>query len=850
MMNETEIDRDDRWQQWIVPVVSILLLALGLYAVHAITSEIRWPDVKAAIVGTPPMAMIMASLLTIGSYMALTGYDSLALRHLGYQLPYRTAALASFTSYTMAHTLGLTALTGGSVRYRIYSAAKVSGADIAIIIALCGFTFWLSAIGLLGISLLLEPSVGAIVDHIGPTANSALGLLLLTAVVAYTALTATRNTPLRIGNWQLVLPGINVTGKQLALGIIDIFCAGGTLYMLQPDADLSVSLFASAYIVALTLGAMSHSPGGIGVFEALMMLMLPGVEKGGLLGALLLYRVIYTLVPFALGASLLLLRESRFVRHRISPVLAPVVGMARTSAPLVIAGFVFLSGLVLLLSAATPTALDRVKILADAIPLPLVEVSHLSASLIGITLMALAWGLNRRLSSAFTFAVPLLATGAAAAILKGFDYEEALVLLGALAMLLANRSAFYRKSRLMDEPMSPAWALTLVAAILLAAFAGLIAYRHVPYNDDLWLNFDIRSDASRYLRSGLIVTAAALATIVWFALRRPRHKLTSSLSIGKLESLLATARRSDANLALLGDKQFLLSPGGDAFLMYSTCGNSWIVMGDPVGNPEAFADLLWQFCECVDLHGGRAVFYEVSPAVLPHMIELGMQIFKQGEEARVPLADFSLEGPAGRDHRQAIRRVEKTGATFDILPAAHVAHFLPELKAVSDAWLVDKQAHEKGFSLGRFDPAYLQHFDIGVLRLAGKIVAFANIWVAPGASELSIDLMRFHPDAPRGSMDYLFVQLMLWGKARGFAWFNLGMAPLSGLENHPLAPLWAKIGHFIFMHGENFYNFEGLRFFKEKYQPVWQPVYLACPSGRSLPRALVDCTRLIRGAGK
>ncbi len=836
-----------RLRPWIVPVVSLLLLALGLYALHSITAEVKWHDVQAAIATTPPMAIIMAGLLTFASYVALTGYDALALKHLGYVLPYRTAAFASFTSYTMAHTLGLTALTGGSVRYRVYSAAKVSGTDIALIIGLCGFTFWLSAVSLLGITLLIEPSIGRLVDHLGVDANIALGVVLLSAVAAYVLLSATRRAPLRLGNWQFSLPGPGMTARQLGAGCVDIFCAGAALYVVQPDADLNVAVFASAYVVALTLGAMSHSPGGIGVFEALMLLMLPVQDKGALLAALLLYRVIYTLIPFCIGALLLLGRESAPVRATLSPILSPTLAILRGSAPLISGGLVFLSGLILLLSVATPTAVDRLGVLQNVMPLPLVEISHLSASLIAVTLMLLAWGLSRRLSAAYALAVPLLAAGAAAAILKGFDFEEALILLGVLALLISHRSVFYRKSRLLEEPLSPAWSLTIAAAILLAAFVGLIAYRHIPYEDGLWYNFDLSSDASRFLRAGLAICAASFAALVWFMMRRPQYQTQIALPVTQILQVIERGERCDANLALLGDKQFLNCPEGDAFLMYGVQGGSWIVMGDPVGNVARFEDLLWAFKERVDQHAGRPVFYQVSARLMPLMVDLGMQLFKLGEEAHVSLEAFTLEGPTGRDHRQVVRRVEKTGASFEIVAAALLPTIMDELQNVSDAWINDKNAREKGFSLGRFDAGYLQHFDTAIVRLDGRIVAFANIWQAPTAGEMSIDLMRFHSDAPKGAMDYLFVQLMLWAKSQGYAWFNLGMAPLSGLDHHPLAPLWTKIGGFVFTHGEDFYNFEGLRYFKEKYAPDWQPIYLACPGSFSLPRALIDAAALIRG---
>ena len=133
------------------------------------------------------------------------------------------------------------------------------------------------------------------------------------------------------------------------------------------------------------------------------------------------------------------------------------------------------------------------------------------------------------------------------------------------------------------------------------------------------------------------------------------------------------------------------------------------------------------------------------------------------------------------------------------------------------------------------------------MRVNDQLVAFANIWCAGDGSELSVDLMRYDADAPPGIMDYLFAELMLWGRKNGYRWFNLGMAPLSGLETNPLAPSWHRIGTLIFRYGEHFYNFEGLYHYKEKFDPQWTPKYLASHGGLALPQALLNIAALISG---
>jgi phosphatidylglycerol lysyltransferase len=239
------------------------------------------------------------------------------------------------------------------------------------------------------------------------------------------------------------------------------------------------------------------------------------------------------------------------------------------------------------------------------------------------------------------------------------------------------------------------------------------------------------------------------------------------------------------------------------------------------------------------------VFYEVGPDEIPLYLDLGLTLTKLGEEARVPLAEFSLERSEFKGLRQTLRRVESEGGVFEWVEAPAVDPLLPELRAISDGWLAKLGAREKAFSLGYFTEDYLRRNPVAIVRQAGKIVAFANVWAGAERAELSIDLMRYTDAAPPRTMEFLLTHLMLRGKAEGYGWFNLGMAPLSGMEARTLAPLEQKIAALVYEHGERFYHFQGLRAFKEKYQPVWRPRYLASPGGLTLAIVLANVTSLI-----
>jgi phosphatidylglycerol lysyltransferase len=281
--------------------------------------------------------------------------------------------------------------------------------------------------------------------------------------------------------------------------------------------------------------------------------------------------------------------------------------------------------------------------------------------------------------------------------------------------------------------------------------------------------------------------------------------------------------------------------------MYGVRGRTWIAMGDPIGPAETRAELAWKFRELCDQYDGLPVFYQVDPDQLATYVDLGLSMLKLGDEARVNLKTFTLDGPSMRDLRYGHRRSLKEGAVFEVLSPLQVPAILPELRAISDHWLDAHKTREKGFSVGHFDETYLSGAPCAVVRKDGRIVAFTNLWLGAGLQELSVDLMRYVPHQIYGVMDFMFVELLLWGQKQGYQWFNLGMAPLSGLEARKLSPVWYRIGALAYRFGDQFYNFQGLRKYKEKFNPEWRPKFLASPGGMALGRVLLDVTALISG---
>src|SRR5471032_1965071 len=599
---------------------------------------------------------------------------------------------------------------------------------------------------------------------------------------------------------------------QLVITALDVAAAAVVLYLLLPHAP-PFGAFLLIYLLALAAGVLSHVPGGVGVFEAILLAAFAD-ELGAapLAAALLLYRLIYVMLPLLLACLTLLFSEAqRFLPTRQAMRVAS--GLAAS----ILSLLVFLSGVVLLFSGATPEIDTRIENLGFMIPYRLIDASHFGASLVGVLCLLLAQGLRRRLSAAWMLTTILLLVGALLSILKGFDYEEASMLILTAILLAFFRRSFYRPSRLLELPFSPLYLMASVCVLGASIWLLLFAYQDVPYSHQLWWQFTLDADAPRALRSALGSAVLLVVVSLTWLLRtaRPVIKLPDAEELAKAAEIVNASDQPDGGLVLTGDKAILLHPAGNAFLMYA--------------------------------HRGRPVFYQVRAENLPFYMDIGLTAIKLGEEARVDLRRFDIEskGKEMKDLRYTWNRGGRDGLSLEIYEVGQAP--LDELKVISDAWLTGKNVREKGFSLGRFSPEYLQHFRIAIIHFEGKPVAFANLLETTSHELASLDLMRAHPDAPKLTMEFMMVGLILHYKQHGYGRFSLGMVPLSGLQPRRGAPLTQRLGSMVFRRGEQLYNFQGLRRFKDKFQPDWEPRYMAVPAGLDPLVALADTAALIAG---
>ena len=810
---------------------------LAVEAIRMIAHDLSGAELKHALEAIAPSRVGTAVLLTMLSYVALSCYDGFALMLIGKPLPWSLTRYAAFTSYAISNNLGLALLTGGSARYGFYARAELGRGDVTRVTLLCSSATWSALLLFAGAILVFAPADPRLPPHAD---LRLIGMLLLLAVAAGYVLIIFKD------RWRRRL----LSDAPLAFGplaslqlvaVLDVLCASGALFVLLPVPLGQWPQLALAYSLALLAGVASHVPGGLGVFEAAFLALAP-VSAGVGLAGILLYRLLYYVLPLGLA---LLLQAVRFSPRLLGPArkgAAVAIRVQRGITPTVAALLSMLSGAVLLLSVASPATAERVRFLREIAPDALVDTSHFLASLTGTGLLLLGPALHARLRSALLLATALLVGGAALSLAKGIDYEEAIALLIVAALLQMSSAGFYRSAGIGSAPLGPiSWGLILV--VFAAALTALLLTNDRLLAGETWWSAEFGDEASRSLR-GLLAAALLLGAVgLRQLLAASRPSIADPLPPSDvLDRSFAAAERSDALLAFTGDKQFLVSSERDAFLFYRVHGRTWVVMGDPVGPRERWPELAWRLREAADREAGLVCFYEVSERMLPVLVDMGLATMKYGEEA---LLDTGPEFVLPKSVQVAMRRLHREGIEFIIVPAAEVPAWIPALKQVSDEWLLGKPGEEKCFSLGRFDPGYLARFDCAVARRREQVLAFANLWALPNKNELSIDLMRRRSETPNGTMDFLIGHCVAHAANTGFARFSLGMAPLSGLISRPLSPRWVHLGATIYRRGNRLYGFTGLRAFKQKFHPRWQSRYVATLDGWDGWRALLDTARLI-----
>lgn len=829
------------------------ICAFVVLRLHSLSHGTDYHAISRWLHHLPWQALLGAAVATVVSHAALVGRDAAILRFIGVQIDRLPLLIGAVCGSALGNAVGFGALSGGAVRYRIYGAVGVRADQIARLMLWITVCFGIGLVAFAAASAVVAaPDIGRLL-HISARFVRYGGLGIAGAIAVGLLVVCRSGRPaFQLGRLRLERPTPGFVSAQTVLLAIDLLGAGLALWLMLPGTKIGFVAFMAVFTVATALGVISHVPGGMGVFEAVIVVALGHNDaRSEVVAALLAYRVLYFFVPLLLSAGLLAGFELRGVRAKLPPsTLRRLKRSIDQLAPMMLGVITFAIGGMLLVSGATPAFSHRLAILQMALPLWVVEVSHFLGSILGVLLLFVARGLSRRLDGAWWMAFGVACISLVVSLAKGLAFVEASILCCLILLLLATRGRFNRPAWLLRETLTAGWLVAIAAVTALAIWVVFFAFREVPLRHDLWWQFEFDATAPRSLRAtfGGAIFAALIGLWQLLRLAPGRVHPPTRAEMTAAAAITGEQERSDALLAMVGDKSFLFTPSRQCFLMYSKRGRSWVALYDPVGPRCEWPELIRSFVELAAGHGGRAAFYQVRPENVTLYLEAGLNLMKLGEEAWIRLDRFSLDGPQRSNLRYALKRGPRDGLTFEIIPPHGVTEALPVLKTISDGWLRSHNAREKGFSVARFEPHYLAMQSVALVRQHGEPMGFATYMTTDRRIEATIGVMRYLPGASPYLMEYLFTSLALELKAAGFGALSLGMSPLAGLALTSLSSLWFRIGDLLWQHGNRLYDFQGLRRFKNKFHPEWEARYLAASGGTVGPfLALADVAVMTGG---
>jgi phosphatidylglycerol lysyltransferase len=524
------------------------------------------------------------------------------------------------------------------------------------------------------------------------------------------------------------------------------------------------------------------------------------------------------------------------------------------------------SGLVNLFSVmADPLDPERATILRRIFSMEFIHLARSLTLLAGLALVISSVNVYKRKRRAYRFVLAMALVSVLFHLTKGLDWEEASCSAGLVTVLLITRRCFTVKSSTPDVRLILMRLALAGTAALLYGVAGFWLLEIKEFGVNFHIGYSFREailfltlvgdpgviPQTRYARwfleslymmsfAVIIYSGVQLFRPVVYRFRTHPHEIGAAAEIAR-----RYGRSALDFFKLWPDKSLFFSDSRRTFLAYGVSGNFAVVLGDPVGPDQEIEATAAAFIRTCRENDWGVAFHHVPADYLPVYRRLGFRKLKIGDEAIVDLPEFSLEGPRGRAFRVVVRKIEKLGVHLEEFEPPLPDGVLQQAREVSDEWLRIPGRRERTFTLGTFDPQYIRSTTLfAAMDANGRMLGFTNVIPSYLKGECTTDLMRRRIETPNGIMDYLFIQVFLRQKARGYLRFNLGLAPMSGFQEREQASPEERAVHLFFQHLNFLFSYRGLRQYKAKFATTWEPRYVVYRNPLELPRMALALQKL------
>lgn len=819
--------------------LKILIAPLGIIifvvAIMLLSNEMKnysYQQILDTLKAIPSFKICTALVLALLYYLILGGYDVIAFKYINVPLKFKNVLFTCFISNALGNNTGYSMLFGGSIRYRLYSLYNVSMINVTKVLFFSSATIWFGLLIIGGVVFTFFP-VNFSDNKFFFESSVPLGILFLIIVCLYTLLSFFKSKPIKIFNkFTITFPDIKITLWQMLLATADWVIASCTLFVLLPQGEISYITLLQIFLVAQMLGILSQVPGGMGVFETAIVMMLPqATESSYVMGALLAYRAIFYFFP--LSIALLLLASHEFFRARKRfKVLARFYGGRMASLiPQALSISIFISGAIILFSGVTTVSSSVIKRFVEYIPVAILDSLHFTISVIGIMLLFMSRGLLLRIKRAYSMTVILLALLFPLALINGYGYEKIVFLVVMLALVIPSKKYFYRPLSLIAVKLNMLWFFLISAVFITSTWLCFFVYRPDLHSlTDFITNLFSASDSARSLRVciGMAITIAiVIISEIW---KRYRYK-QSSIDLANIKKISDNSRYVYGNYAFENRNLFDMNTG--SFMMYSQINNNAIVFGDPVGDNKSARELIWDFKEMTDLKNIKPTFVYLGYKNLKVYDDIGLDIASFGVDANVSLEKFSPDAKSLSDIKMLSQDLDKKGYVFEIVDKEY---FMKNNKYIG---FIDYQ-WEKEFGNLRnkmFDVSVNGANKYIIIRKDNFISAYAYLLLAQNKYEVFVSNVRYTTDCDENILKYILFNSIKWAKQNDYKWFNLGLTPTNETIIDEDFTKKAK----IFVFAEHFkYDMKALVEFKTKFNPVWKKKYVAFYAGKQLIYFLKD----------
>lgn len=840
-------------------IIPIVVVAIVVFQGRSIAGEIDINEIRQAISNISPTLLIGLFLFSIIAILSITLYDIVIVKRLGYNIKQSKVMQISLIAATFNNIMGMGGIIGATFRSLFLKDQEFKNEDIV------QYNLILVPSTMIGLSILMIFGAFDIINlNIIFKYYPWLKIFEICFIIFLPLYLFFDKIPIKSKakkyNFSFK-PDIIFKLKMIMVSSIEWILAAllfvGIAKLFNNQVKISDVL--GIFSISLVAAIVSLTPGGIGSFDFLAILGLKsiGIEANDAVSVLIIFRVMYYILPWFFGAALSVIYLGDKFEYRIKNTFEETykniqqIKVLTYASKFILYILIMFSGIILLVHSVQP-AIAEISVIQKFFSDLFNSLSLSIEMVVGVVLIVIASDIKNGVKYAYKWTIFLLFLGAVSITIVHLNMFYALMLTVVAILLIFAKGAFDRESY--PYKLINIIGFVLFTMIMLVLYQVILKSvgKNMPGVHENIIYF-VNNPGEFFNRSlpAFILIWVIILIYVGF---RPKFNMPPKPTESDFDEIKSFLQKYKGNafthLIFTGDKNLFWNSKKTVLFSYSKTFNRIVVLGDPIGEEKDFSEAIAEIQHHFESYGYNVVFYEVDESLLSIYHDNGYSFFKLGEEGCIDLDEFKMSSNMKRNYNKTMKTFEEEGYSLEFLEPPFSDDLMNKLKSVSDEWLGDRK--EKGFSIGFFSRDYLERASIYILKDRNdEIKAFMSL--RPYYDDnynISIDLMRHKKDSPSGTMDAMFIGMIHWAKENNYKRFIIGMAPLSNVGLNKFSRGEEKLAYILYKYGKSIYGFVGLRMYKEKFKPNWEPKYLCYDNLSSLPKIWIETAMLISDSEK